>query len=352
LPQDISWLDEIQQPPRKVPRGAPLLPPLLSDEAGHPIQTLADWQRRRQELRRRWLDFLGPLDFDQPETPRSRAPRFEVPRFEVLAEDRPSGVIRRLIRYEVEPGWPVEAYLLEPVTIQNPLPGVIVFHSTVPYTIRQPAGLEGEPEKAFGLKLARRGFVTLCPRCFLWSDELCGPFRRHVRQRVKQLRLRHPQACGMAKMVHDAQVSLDLLAHMPEVDPQRLGAMGHSLGAKQTLYLSALDERIRVAVSSEGGIGRKFSNWSASWYHGRRYFRSQTDYEHHQLMGLIAPRAFLLVGGGSADGDRSWPFVDAALPVYRLHGGRPRVGLFNHQRGHTVPAVAERRIDDWFKTYL
>jgi hypothetical protein len=44
--------------------------------------------------------------------------------------------------------------------------------------------------------------------------------------------------------------------------------------------------------------------------------------------------------------------VDAALPVYRLHGGRPRVGLFNHQRGHTVPAVAERRIDDWFKTYL
>ena len=95
------------------------------------------------------------------------------------------------------------------------------------------------------------------------------PFRWHVRQQVKQLRIRHPRASGMAKMVHDAQVSLDLLASLPEVDPQRLGAVGHSLGAKQALYLAALDERVRVAVSSEGGIGRSFSNWSAPWYLGR-----------------------------------------------------------------------------------
>ena len=67
---------------------------------------------------------------------------------------------------------------------------------------------------------------------------------------------------------------------------------------------------------------------------------------------LVAPRALLLVGGDSADGDRSWPFVAAALPVYRLYGGRPRVGLLNHGRGHTVPMVAEQRLDEWFETYL
>jgi hypothetical protein len=58
------------------------------------------------------------------------------------------------------------------------------------------------------------------------------------------------------------------------------------------------------------------------------------------------------VGGGSADGDRSWPFVATALPVYRLYGGKPRVGLLNHGRGHTVPKEAERRIDEWFEAYL
>ena len=136
----------------------------------------------------------------------------------------------------------------------------------------------------------------------------------------------------MAKMVHDAQVSLELLAHLPEVDPQRLGAVGHSLGAKQALYLLALDERVRVAASSEGGIGQKFSNWSAPWYLGRRSTRPEAGREHHELLGLVAPRAFLLVGGGSADGDRSWPFIAAALPVYRLHGGKLRVVLFDYGR--------------------
>ena len=114
MPHDVSWLDEIQQPPRKVPRGAPALPALLSDDAGSAIRTLADWQRQRQELRRWWLNFLGPLELDHRETHRSR-----VPRFEMLGEDRTSGVLRRLIRYEIEPGWPVEAYLHEPATIRG-----------------------------------------------------------------------------------------------------------------------------------------------------------------------------------------------------------------------------------------
>ena len=50
-------------------------PSLLSDEEGRSIRTLADWERRRQELRRRWLDFLGPLDVDRRETRPVRGPR-------------------------------------------------------------------------------------------------------------------------------------------------------------------------------------------------------------------------------------------------------------------------------------
>ena len=46
--------------------------------------------------------------------------------------------------------------------------------------------------------------------------------------------------------------------------------------------------------------------------------------EHHELLALAAPRPFLLVGGDSADGTASWPFVAAALPVYRLFQVRRR----------------------------
>lgn len=335
---EVPWLAEVQQPSANLPEDAPQLPPLLVDEQGEPITTLADWQRRRAALRRRWLDFLGPL-----EVPGSNKP----PALQVLEEDRVDGVVRQLVQYETEPGVRVDAYLLKPAAIERPRPGVVVLHSTTANTIRQPAGLEKDVEKAFGLQLARQGWVAICPRCFLWTREPSVPYDRHVRR----FQARHPAALGIAKMLHDAQRAVDLLAALPEVDPQRLGAVGHSLGAKEVLYLAAFDERIRAAVSSEGGIGTRFSNWEASWYLGPQIHEPAFDREHHELLGLVAPRAFLLIGGDSADGDRSWPFIQAARQVYDLYGGTPRLGLFNHRQGHSMPPEAVRRTAQWMQAY-
>jgi len=333
----VAWLAEVQRPPAKIPADAISLPPLLVDDAQRPIRSLEAWQQRREQLRAWWLRFLGAYHPQRPPTPK----------IEVVEEDRRDGVLRQRIRYEVEPGLSAEAYLLKPQPLPRSCPAAIVLHSTNRLTIRQPAGVEGEPEKAFGLKLAQRGFVAICPRCFLWSDDLSISYQRHV----EDFRARHPDSRGMAKMLYDAVVAVDVLCSLPEVDPERLAAVGHSLGAKEVLYLAALDKRICVTVSSEGGIGTRFSNWEAPWYLGDEIRRESFTREHHELLGLIAPRAFLLVGGESADGDRSWPFISAALPVYQLFGGSPRIGLFNHRQGHSVPPEAERRIYEWIEAY-
>jgi len=334
---EVPWLAEVQRPPAQVPGDAPKLGPLLVDGQGQPITTLDRWQKQRVEIRRWWEEFLGPVqvEIDRP------------PQYRVQEEERVEGVVRQLIEYDTEPGVPVEAYLLRPAEIDRPRPGVVVLHSTVQHTIRQPAGVEGKPEKSFGLHLARQGYVAICPRCFLWTKDLSISYQEHVRR----FQARHPAARGMAKMLHDARLSVDIMAAMPEVDASRLGAVGHSLGAKEVLYLAALDERIRATVSSEGGIGTRFSNWDASWYLGPEIREPTFTHEHHELLALVAPRAFLLIGGDSADGDRSWPFVAAALDVYRLYGGTPRLGLFNHRQGHSVPPEAERRIAEWIGTY-
>jgi hypothetical protein len=334
---EVPWLGEVQNPPDGLPANAPALPPLTADESGRPITTLDAWIRKRRQVRDWWLDFLGayPSDSGNP------------PELEVLAEDRVADVVRSLVRYEVEPGWPVEAYLLKPAHIDRPCPAAVVLHSTVRHTIRQPAGVEGKPEKAFGLKLAQRGFVTLCPRCFLWSTDLSIPYRKHVERFHKA----HPQSLGMAKMLYDAIVAVDILTGLPDVDSSRIGAVGHSLGAKEALYLAAFDERIRATVSSEGGVGTTFSNWDAPWYLSDEIRQDGFDHEHHELLGLVAPRAFLLIGGNSADGEKSWPFVEAAMPAYRLYGGAVRLGLYNHGQGHSVPPEAERRIYQWLETY-
>jgi hypothetical protein len=336
-PKDVPWLADVQRPPEKLPADAPRLAPLLVDAAGKPIVTLDAWKGRREELRRWWLDFLGPM-----------GERKTTPKLTVVAEDRPPGVVRRLVRYEVEPGESTEAYWLLPRKRDGRRPGVVVLHSTVDNSIEQPAGVAGTAEKAFGLSLAQRGCVTFCPRNFLWPERK----RLAADAQVKRFQSRHPKARGMAKMLYDAQVALDILSGMDEVDPRRLGAAGHSLGGKEVLYLAALDERVRAAASSEGGIGTRFSNWDAPWYLGSEIRRDGFAHEHHELLALVAPRPFLLVGGDSADGARSWPFIDAALPVYGLYEKTRRLGLFNHHQGHSVPAEAEQRIHEWLTEYV
>ena len=329
--KDVPWLAEIQKPPAVLPANAPQLADLK-------ITTLDAWKNQRVELRKWWLDFLGPMP----------AERKAAPKLEVLEEDRPEGVIRQLVRYEVEPGLPTEAYLLKPATQQGKAPGIAVFHSTVEYSIRQPAGLEGPPEKHFGLRYARKGCVCFCPRNYLWPKTqgiaAQGEANKYL-ARVKGSK-------GMAKMLYDALVAVDILASLPQVDAARIGSVGHSLGAKETLYLAAFDERVKATVSSEGGVGTKFSNWEADWYLGKSIQEQTFTHEQHELLALAAPRPFLLVGGNSADGDRGWPFIAAALPIYELYGKPARLGQFNHGKGHAVPPEAEQKIEEWLLTYL
>jgi len=330
--REVGWLKQVQTPPKAVPQG-PVLRPLLADAQGNRLGSLSEWKIQCQQLREAWVNSLGLW----------QAP-FRAPDFTIVEVERSGDVVRQLIRYDSEWGMPTEAYLLRPARMGGRRPAVVIFHSTVDYTIRQPAGLEGPAEAAWGLRLAERGFVTLCPRCFLWD----GSQEANFNMRVSEHRHRHRGACGMAKMLYDGRRAVDLLASLPEVDAQRIGAAGHSLGGKEALYLAAFDERVRAAVASEAGIGTSFSNWDAPWYLGTKNF----GHEHHELLGMIAPRAFLLIGGDSADGDRSWPFIASTLDVYRYYNPPSRIGLFNHRQGHTIPPIAEQRTYEWLQAYL
>src|SRR5436190_4219976 len=160
--KNVPWLAEIQTPPSKLPADTAKLADLLVDGDGKKIDSLEGWKSRREELRKWWLEFLGPMP----------AERKGAPKLKVLDEDRPEGVIRQLVEYEVEPGILTQAYLLKPAKSEGKVPAVVAFHSTVDESILQPAGVKGLPEKAFGLRFARQGRVIFCPRNYLWPDNI------------------------------------------------------------------------------------------------------------------------------------------------------------------------------------
>jgi hypothetical protein len=296
---------------------------------------LAGADRELGRVRITWQTILGHGPDLPPE-----------PETELLGEDRHAGVRRTHLRYRVEPDEWAEAYLLEPET-SAPWPGALVLHSTVPFHMRQPAGLEGPADDHIGLHLARRGYATICPRNFLWG------YRGATHQEaVAKLRERWPLWSGMAKMLWDAQRALDVLAARPGVDGERLGAIGHSLGAKETLYVAAFDDRVRAAVFSEGGIGIRMCNWNAPWYLGPQVDQTGFAQDHQDLLRLIAPRAFLLIAGGGTDGEASRAFVDAALPAYEAQGARERLAFLNHSQGHRFPPEALEAAAAWFERWL
>jgi pimeloyl-ACP methyl ester carboxylesterase len=317
----------------------PVLAPLLAGGDGRPIANAEGWEARRAEIKKRWLDFLGRY-------PEDRGPV----KLETVEEDRIAGCVRRLVRYEVEPGESDEGYLLFPEGVKGPAPAVVVLHPTTDATIREPAGLAAATPRHFALNLARRGLVAFAPRCFLWRSKE-GSYEDRVRRAAE----RHPGTKGMAKMLHDARRAVDVLEALPFVDRGRIGCIGHSLGGKEALYLAAFDDRVKVAVSSEGGIGLAFSNWEAPWYLGPEIRSPGFPLEHHEVLALVAPRAFLLISGGGrngADGARSRPFIDAVLPVYDLLGKPRRAHVLEHGQGHAVPPEAAEASLAWLAAAL
>ena len=339
----VPWLEEVRKAPANPPREElGKVAPLLVDEAGQAITTREGWERQRKKISDEWRKFLGPMPEPRPAV-----------KLEVLKMEQLDTVTRQLVRYEGEPGLFVEGYLLTPTAANNyrkKRAGIVGLHQTTNASIDEIAGVSGPEPMHIGLKLAKRGFIVFCPRCYLWQSV------KDYNEAVAQHRERHPTSLGMAKMLYDAMCGVDVLASLPDVDANRIGAVGHSLGAKEALYLAAFDERIKAAVASEGGTAFRSTNWDAPWYLGPAIRDENFPLNHHQLLAFIAPRPFLILGGesggGAADGDRSWPLLEAALPVWKLYGEPTRLGLLNHHKGHSIPEPVFERTAEWLETYL
>ena len=107
-----------------------------------------------------------------------------------------------------------------------------------------------------------------------------------------------------------------------------------------------------VVVSSELGVGFRMSNYDDYWYLGDTIAKLPAGTDQHELIGMLAPRPFLLIGGDQFDKAESWYYINAAREVYRIYDVPQNIGYLNHHTGHTPTPDAVAAGFAWLDRFL
>jgi len=258
---------------------------------------------------------------------------------QVVEEDRLERITRRKVTYASEAGHRVPAYLLTPHDLTAPAPAVLCLHGSGGARGRT-AGL-GEDYARYALELAERGYVTIAPDYPLFGDN-------HVD--LAQL----GYVSGTMKGIWDHMRAVDLLVSLPEVDAQRIGCIGLSLGGHNSLFVSVFDDRIRAVVTSSGFdsfadyMGGNLTGWCQTCYMPRIATVYEKDparvpFDFPEILGALAPRPLYIhapLGDSNFRVDSVRRCVAAAAAVYRLFDAQENLVAVYPEGGHGFPTEA------------
>jgi dienelactone hydrolase len=319
---------------------------LDANGAKQPIKTPADWERRRQHILANMQVVMGPLPSAAKKVP------LDVKQVE---EVKVGDLVRRKITYQTEADDRVAAYLfLPPNSAGKKLPAVLCLHQTTAIGKGEPAGVGGLPNLHYALHLAQRGYVTLAPDY--------PSFGEHTYDFAPQ----HGYQSGTMKAIWDNQRAVDLLQALPEVDPERIGCIGHSLGGHNTMFTAAFDPRIKVLASSCGFTRfHKYYNGKLAGWTSPRYMPKiaseygnnpdQVPFDFTEIVAAFAPRPFLASSplhdsNFEVSGVRDT--IAAAKPIYELYGHPERLQANYPDCGHDFPEAARETAYEFFDRYL
>ena len=156
---------------------------------------------------------------------------------------------------------------------------------------------------------------------------------------------------------------VDYLQSLPEVDGDRIGAIGHSLGGHNSIFLGVFDERIKCVVSNCGfnSFAKYMKGDLKGWSHAgyMPLIKSKYDtnpakmpWDFTEAVAALAPRAFLAsspVNDDNFEVSGVRDCIRAAEPVYKLLNAADKLQANYPSCAHDFPDdvrdVAFRFID-------
>lgn len=326
------------------------------------VKQTSDWEHRRDHIRRHLERITGKYP----------SPLKRVPLTPIISEEvtlQPPEVSRPLLRqkltYQSDAESRVPTYVFiplpdgskgekdrdkNPANAENRYPAVLCLQQTTSAGKDEPAGLQGDRDMKYAIELAEAGFVTIAPD-YPSFGEYTHDFDADQYQ------------SGTMKAIWDNSRAIDLLETMPEVDHNRIGCIGHSLGGHNAIFTAMFEPRIQAIVSSCG-----FTSLSEddipSWTGPRYMPLIATSFENdirkmpvdfHELIAALAPRPFLACYAEkdddfSASGVRH--VVQQAEPVYKLYNSETLLQSFRIETGHSFPKVSREHAYQFLAEHL
>jgi len=299
----------------------PLLNELLvyDDEAGlfQPITKPEHFKKKRQQVIAGMLQGMGRL----PARPIRRSLNdFNIRVINTQVRGR---YTKKTISFDVAEGEVVHALLYEPLDKQpgEKRPGIVGLHPT---SQSGKSSFEGWPLCNFPIELAMQGYIVIVPDYPGFGDSKNHNFDTD----------RYDS--GTIKGVFNHMSCVDLLQRHPDVDPNKIGAIGHSLGGHNAMFLAAFDDRVKIAVSSCGWTPFEYyetkkgrlKTWALPTYMPPLQTRYNSDhtkfpFDFHEVAAAIAPRVFF----------SSSPTGDGVFPGWGPKAAAPHIAKFFKARG-------------------
>lgn len=266
------------------------------------------------------------------------------------------------LTYESEPNDPIPAMLLVPdgVDANHPAPAVAVWHQhNGEYQLgkSEAAGLAGNPMHHTGVALAKEGYVVLCP------DALCFEERQNEHlaggnfERFEFLRYVVAGKCMAWKNILDMRRAVDYLCSRPEVNNDRIGCYGHSMGSTHTWLVGPWEPRLKCLVGNcclptYAAIHRThILHCFPNFIPGLFQYGDTPD-----IAALIAPRPLHLNFGETDDGSPIREVRQGIETIAEAYGRANAAEKFSHYieegSGHILSDQMWKRTRRWFAKHL
>jgi len=317
----------------------------------------------------------------------------------VLSVVKRDGYEIRIISFAGSAHYRVPAFLLVPTGGRGPYPAVVALHDHGGWFMHGKEKLvrmEGEHvalgkfrEQYYGNRtwadeLARRGFVVIVTDALFWGERRLqyehppevlqtrlGGLRPDQEEYVRVMNtfLREQAAVfqtwlsfagttWLGIVNYDDRRSVDLLASLPEVNPNRIGCAGLSGGGYRATYLTGMEPRLKTSVIV-GWMTSLPTTWDIPYsVHASLYdaFAAHANLDHPDIATLGAPSCALFVQNCAQDRLFTRAGMEAAAEkiraVYAALGRPERYQYRFYDVPHQFNAAMQEEAFAWLEKWL